>query len=106
VESVSETWNAETRAFHERALSYFEYQAEEQMRIGREIATKRDSLNLTQKQLQDISGVGQAEISKIETGAANPTRDTLIKLASALHLRVMLVPEDSVEREVVAVGQP
>lgn len=47
---------------------------------------RRRELRLTQKDLADRSGVGQAEISKIERGTRSPTIDTVSKLAAALKL--------------------
>lgn len=53
--------------------------------IARLIQRRRE-LHLTQKQLAERSGVGQAEISKIERGRKSPTLDTYSRLASALEL--------------------
>jgi transcriptional regulator with XRE-family HTH domain len=47
---------------------------------------------LTQRELADLSGVRQADISRIERGAGNPTESTLQRLAAALDRRLELVP--------------
>jgi DNA-binding XRE family transcriptional regulator len=52
--------------------------------LARELLELRRSRNLTQKALASLSGVGQSEISKIESGRANPTVDTLAALAVPL----------------------
>lgn len=40
--------------------------------------------NLTQKELSQLSGITQADLSKIENGNANPSLNTLLKLAKGL----------------------
>jgi DNA-binding XRE family transcriptional regulator len=47
---------------------------------------RRHALHWTQKQLSAHSGIGQAEISKIERGRKSPTLDTYIRLVTALDL--------------------
>jgi transcriptional regulator with XRE-family HTH domain len=47
---------------------------------------------MTQKALEEATGVQQSEISKIERGVANPTRDTLVKLGAAFGQRLAFVP--------------
>ncbi len=46
---------------------------------------------MTQKQLAAMSGVGQSEISRIESGAVNPTVATVAALASPLNADFRLV---------------
>lgn len=104
-DEVSRSWDDETREFYERAGSFFAYQAREQMRIGQEIASQRKKHNLTQEQLEALSGVGQAEISKIERGIANPTRDTLIRIAGAMRLKISFVPDESVDLDAAPVAR-
>lgn len=53
--------------------------------IARLIQRRRE-LHLTQKQLAARSGIGQAEISKIERGRKSPTLDTYSGLATTLDL--------------------
>lgn len=47
---------------------------------------RRHALHWTQKQLSVQSGIGQAEISKIERGRKSPTLDTYTRLVMALDL--------------------
>ena len=56
-----------------------------------EIRDRRIAKNLTQEQLAEASKIPQAMICRIEKGKANPTRDTLSRLAKALDLRLALV---------------
>ena len=53
--------------------------------IARLIQRRRER-RLTQKQLAARSGIGQAEISKIERGRKSPTLETYSRLAIALDL--------------------
>ncbi len=57
----------------------------------------RDEASLTQKQLADITGISQADISRLENGNSNPSLSTLKKLADGLgkRLRIEFVSTDS-----------
>lgn len=44
----------------------------------------RCNADLTQKQLADLTGIDQSDISKIERGVANPSVSTLERIAKAL----------------------
>lgn len=54
----------------------------------------RKASGLTQKQLADITGIAQADISKLENGNANPSLRTLQRLASGMgtSLKIEFVP--------------
>ncbi len=56
--------------------------------FGRIIKQRRDILNITQKNLADVSGVTLRKLSDIENGVANPTLQTLVKLMDALGLSI------------------
>lgn len=60
--------------------------------LARQLAARRRERNLTQKQLAELSGIDQAEISRIERGQANPTTATVSALTRALDVDVHLVP--------------
>ncbi len=62
--------------------------------LARQLAEQRRARHLTQKQLADMTGIDQAEISRIERGQANPTTATLWTLTHALGVDVRLVPTD------------
>lgn len=55
----------------------------------------RNSGNLTQKQLSELTGIDQSDISKIENGNANPSIKTLTRIASAMNmnLKIEFVPK-------------
>ena len=52
--------------------------------IGHELAARRRALGLTQRDVSEITGIDQAAVSRIESGRANPTLDTLDTLAQAV----------------------
>lgn len=60
--------------------------------LARQLAAQRRALHLTQKQLAEMTGIDQAEISRIERGQGNPTTATLGTLTRALGVDVRLVP--------------
>jgi transcriptional regulator with XRE-family HTH domain len=60
-------------------------------RLARELAERRQTLGLTQRELAKRSGVQQSEISRIEQGNANPTFQTIHVLARTLGAEFRLV---------------
>lgn len=60
--------------------------------LARQLIERRREKHLTQKQLAELSGIDQAEISRIERGQANPTTATLSAITKALGVDVQLVP--------------
>lgn len=67
--------------------------------LGGQLAILRKRHGLSQMQLAAMSGVEQADISKIERGLGNPTEDTLARLGDALGVHLAYVEA----RELVAV---
>jgi DNA-binding XRE family transcriptional regulator len=63
--------------------------------LARQLLERRLEQNLTQKQLAELSGIDQAEISRIERGQGNPTTTTLGALTKALGVDLRLVPTRS-----------
>jgi len=55
----------------------------------------RKRCNMTQKELSERTGIAQSDISKIETGNANPALSTLKRLAEGMDmvLRLEFVPK-------------
>lgn len=62
------------------------------------IIDARKKCNLTQKQLAERTGIDQADISKIETGNANPTLQMLKRLAAGMDmiLKIEFIPKNKV----------
>lgn len=54
----------------------------------------RKAQNITQKQLSELTGIAQGDISKLENGSANPSIKTLQRLANGLGmmLKIEFVP--------------
>jgi DNA-binding XRE family transcriptional regulator len=97
--SVADTakaqWSAETHDLSARVGAELVAEVEAQVTLGRDLAAMRAAAALTQGQLAALAAVQQGEISRIERGLGNPTRDTLIRLATAVDARVALVPLDA-----------
>lgn len=77
--------------------------------FGQVIYGARKVRGLRQSDLADLSGIAQADISRIERGQIAPTTPTLLKLAEALGAQIQFVlsfePTSSdEEREVVALN--
>ena len=55
----------------------------------------RKTRNMTQKELAEKTGIDQSDISKIETGNANPALSTLKRLAEGMDmvLRLEFIPK-------------
>lgn len=60
--------------------------------LAREVLELRRARDLTQGRLAELSGVGQSEISRIESGRANPTLGTLTALAVPLKADLHFMP--------------
>lgn len=60
--------------------------------LARELKRARLNAGLSQRALSERSGLTQSHISNIESGAKEPGLSSLIDLARALDLEVMLVP--------------
>ncbi|WP_311481736.1 helix-turn-helix transcriptional regulator [uncultured Anaerococcus sp.] len=56
---------------------------EPEFQIIKSVIDSRAELSMTQKDLSELTGIHQSEISKIENGCANPSFKTLERLASA-----------------------
>lgn len=85
-------WSDDGRRVYEAASAQFAAELDERAQLGAQIAAARKSRGLTQPALSELSGIQQAEISRIERGVGNPTATTLLRLANALGQQVTLVP--------------
>ena len=63
---------------------------EPEFQIIRAMMDARKEMGLTQKQLSELTGIAQADISKIENGNANPSLKTLQRLAAAMDKKVKI----------------
>lgn len=68
-----------------------EYDAlEPEFSIMQAMIDARRSVGLTQKQLAERTGIAQSDISKLESGNANPSLRTLRRLAAGLGMQVQV----------------
>lgn len=68
-----------------------EYDAlEPEFAIVQAMIDARKQTGMTQKQLSELTGIAQGDISKIENGSANPSLRTLQRLAAGLGMRLKI----------------
>lgn len=73
-----------------------EYEAiQPELDVIRAMVDARNSVNMTQKELSERTGISQADISKIENGTRNPSLNLLKRLAEGMGmtLRIEFVPK-------------
>lgn len=70
----------------------FEYELQMDL-IGKSIKQVRKERKLTQEELCKLVGVQKAQISRLENNAGNVTVETLIKVFTALQVKVKLQVE-------------
>ncbi len=72
-----------------------------EMNVIRAIIEARMSLNLTQKELSEKTGIAQTEISRLENGTRNPSIKLLQRLADGMGmvLNVTFTPKDAAVKQ-------
>jgi predicted transcriptional regulator len=70
-------------------------QFREEFSLASQLIESRREGKLSQRELAKLSGVPQSEISRIETGASNPTYATITALLRPLGKRIQLVDDGS-----------
>lgn len=68
-------------------------ESEALLEIGQLLKTARKDLGLTQEQVADMAGISRPRYREIETGSAAARATTLINIARALGLELMLIPQ-------------
>ncbi|MGK6314167.1 helix-turn-helix domain-containing protein [Neorhizobium sp. DT-125] len=68
-------------------------ESEALLEIGQLLKTARKGLRLTQEQVADLAGISRPRYREIETGNAAARTTTLINIARALGLELMLIPQ-------------
>ncbi len=68
--------------------------AESNLRVALmgELVKARKEKGISQRELENLSGVKQPVIARIEAGSSSPQLDTIIKLLSALGKTLAVVP--------------
>ena len=64
------------------------------LELRNKIKERRNSLDVTQESLAELSGVGLRTLKQFESGKGNPTLNTLQKLADVLGLQISLKIKD------------
>ncbi len=86
---IGSSWDdlkSEIFSAEEIAESNFRVQLIEQ------IIEARKSKNISQKQLEELSGVRQPVIARLETGTTSPQIDTLLKILAPLGMTLSVTP--------------
>ena len=76
-----------------------EYEAiQPELDVIRAIVDARTSLNMTQKELAERTGIDQADISKLENGTRNPSINLLKRLADGMGmvLKIEFIPKQKI----------
>lgn len=76
-------------------------QQAETYKLGQRIKIRRQAMNLSLRDLAEVTGLSPTFVSSLERGNGNPTLDSLRKLANALELPMSRLLDESVERELV-----
>jgi len=63
---------------------------EPEFAIMQAIVSARKESGLTQQKLSEITGINQADISRLEKGNGNPSLRTLQRLAAGMNMRLKL----------------
>jgi transcriptional regulator with XRE-family HTH domain len=63
------------------------------LQIGQLLKTKRKRLGFTQEQVAEMAGISRPRYREIEAGSAAARTTTLINIARALGLEIMLIPQ-------------
>lgn len=92
------TWSPHARTVYNAVAASYRAELKARRDLGAKLAATRRARKMTQSQLAQASDVQQADISRIETGRANPTLDTICRINEAIGVRIDLAPT-------VAVGE-
>ena len=66
------------------------------LEIGRLLKQARLAASLTQEQIAEMAGISRPRYRDIETGTATARATTLINIARALGLEMMLIPQSMI----------
>lgn len=68
----------------------FDYSVDEKYALGHYLTVSREAENMTQADLAEKTGIHQGDISKIECGTANPSLNTLKRLARGMNRKLSI----------------
>ncbi|MCM3662613.1 helix-turn-helix domain-containing protein [Georgenia satyanarayanai] len=90
---AKEKWSPDARAVYDAASRTFQAEVTLQLAFGEQLAKARKERHIKQAELADLTGIDQAEISRIENGRSNPTLATVSRLLTALEYTAQLTPQ-------------
>jgi transcriptional regulator with XRE-family HTH domain len=59
-------------------------------RVADQVAERRKELNLSQKELAELTGTTQSAIARLESGGRPPRIDTLLRISEALDCELIV----------------
>ena len=87
-------WNddldIEAETIYEDGMTVREEKPAAFIMVGNAVAAARAKKGISQKELSDLTGIDQSDISKIERGIANPSINTLSRIARALDAKLQI----------------
>jgi DNA-binding XRE family transcriptional regulator len=83
-------WSDDAWTLYNSTVAAMQTERVARIELGAQLLEARKARHLTQPELSAVTGVQQAEISRIERGLSNPTAATLNRLAAALGQKVVL----------------
>ena len=87
-------WNddldIEAETIYEDGMTVREEKPAAFVMVGNAVAAARARKGISQKELSDLTGIDQSDISKIERGIANPSVNTLSRIAQALGAKLQI----------------
>ncbi len=63
-----------------------------QVELMSALVEARKEKGISQRELEELSGVAQSAIARMEKGNVNPTLDTLVKILTPLGKKLSIVP--------------
>jgi transcriptional regulator with XRE-family HTH domain len=76
------------------------------MSIKLNIKTLRTQAGLTQQKLAELSGLATTQISSLENNDANPSIETITRIARALNVSILHIVDDVIETKENRIKEP
>ena len=90
----NEDLDLETETVYQSGITVRKDKPAENAEIGQIVLAARAQKGFSQKELSELTGIDQSDISKIERGIANPSVGTLRRIANALGVRLVVSMEE------------
>lgn len=87
--SIGSTWKStRNRIFTKKEIR----ESDLRVSVIEEFVKARNEKGLTQKQLEELSGISQPVIARLERGTTSPQLDTVVKLLATMGKKLEVVP--------------